>query len=72
MTSDFPAEGSITITCSDCAVQGTDCCPDCIVSFIVGRDPGDAVVIDLAEARAVTLLAEAGLVPELRHVSAAP
>ena len=55
------------IDCDDCRMQGTDACDDCVVSFIVGREPGDAVVIDVAEERAVRLLARAGLVPELRH-----
>ncbi len=42
-------------------------CDDCVVSFVVGREPGDAVIIDVAEERAVRMLARAGLVPELRH-----
>ena len=48
-------------------MQHTDVCTDCIVTYIVNRDPGDAVVIDVAEARAVRRLAGAGLVPTLRH-----
>jgi hypothetical protein len=42
-------------------------CDDCVVSFIVGRQPDDAVVVDADEARAVRLLARAGLVPDVRH-----
>ena len=57
----------ITISCDDCAMQGTSACDDCVVTFICGREPDEAVVIDAAEARAVRLLAEAGLVPGLRH-----
>ncbi len=38
-----------------------------MVSFIVGRDPEDALVVDAEEARAVRLLAHAGLVPGVRH-----
>ena len=56
-----------TISCDDCAMQGTDVCGDCIVTFICGRDPDDAIVIDGEEARAVRLLADAGLAPRLRH-----
>jgi hypothetical protein len=48
-------------------MQHTDTCADCVVSFIVDRRPGDAVVIDVEEERAVRMLADAGLVPELRH-----
>jgi hypothetical protein len=57
----------LTISCDDCRMQRTATCDDCVVSFIVGRDPGDAVVVDAAEARAVRMLADAGLVPRLRH-----
>ena len=68
MSHDFPDSRSLTISCSDCEMQGTDACEDCVVSFIVGREPDDAVVIDAAEVRAVRLLVSAGLVPGLRHV----
>ena len=55
------------INCDNCVMQHTDTCDDCVVSFIVGREPGEAIVIDVEEERAVRLLAKAGLVPELRH-----
>ena len=58
---------AITISCDDCALQGTDACADCIVTFICDREADDAVVIDVAEVRAVRLLERAGLVPGLRH-----
>jgi len=35
-----------TIDCGDCVMTGTDACDDCVVSFILRREPGDAVVID--------------------------
>ena len=56
------------ISCDDCRMQGTSACDDCVVTFICGREPHDAVVIDVEEARAVRLLEQAGLVPGLRHV----
>lgn len=59
---------ALTIDCADCRMQSTPACDDCLVTFITGRDPDDAVVIDVAEARAVRLLADAGLVPGIRHV----
>ena len=59
---------AFTISCDDCAMQGTSTCDDCVVTFICGREPHDAVVIDVEEARAVRLLEQAGLVPGLRHV----
>ncbi len=58
---------STTINCGDCAMIDTDHCRDCLVSFILDREPDDAVIIDAAEARAVRLLSRAGLVPDLKH-----
>jgi hypothetical protein len=57
----------LTIDCASCSLEGTDACRDCVVTFLCGREPDEAVVIDVAEARAVRLLGQAGLVPELRH-----
>ena len=57
----------ITIDCGDCVMTGTSACDDCIVSFIVGREPGDAIVIDADEERALRTLSDSGLVPRLRH-----
>jgi hypothetical protein len=59
--------GTLTIDCAGCSHCGTDVCSDCVVSFIVSREPDDAVVIDADEARAVRLLERAGLVPGVRH-----
>jgi hypothetical protein len=58
----------LTISCDECRMQDTDACRDCLVTFICGREPGDALIVDAAEARAVRMLGRAGLVPELRHV----
>lgn len=58
---------ALTISCDDCSMQHTETCDDCVVSYICGREPGQAVVIDVAEARAVRLLTQGGLVPGLRH-----
>jgi hypothetical protein len=58
---------TLTIDCGDCRHQGTTVCDDCVVSFIVGRQPEDAVVVDADEARAVRMLEVAGLVPGVRH-----
>jgi hypothetical protein len=61
-----PAD-AFTIDCADCEHQRSSVCDDCVVSFIVGRQPEDAIVIDADEARAVRLLEQAGLVPGVRH-----
>jgi hypothetical protein len=60
--------GPLTISCDDCVMQATEACADCVVTFICSRDPDDAVIFDVAEERAVRMLAKGGLVPELRHV----
>ena len=57
----------LRIDCEECVMQHTAACDDCVVSFIVGREPGEAVVFDVAEARALRNLSAAGLVPGLRH-----
>ena len=58
----------MVIDCDECVMEGTAACDDCVVSFLVGRKPGDAVVFDAAEERAVALLQHEGLVPRLRLV----
>jgi hypothetical protein len=63
-------DGTISISCDDCSLQGTDACQDCLVSFVLGREPDDAVVVDVEEARAMRMLSRAGLVPRLRHSGA--
>jgi hypothetical protein len=59
-------EGELTIDCECCALRNTDACDDCVVSFLLEREPDDAVVIDADEARAMRMLERAGLVPTLR------
>jgi hypothetical protein len=63
------AKEPLTIDCGDCVMTGTTACDDCVVSFIVKRDPGDAVVVDADEERALRSLSAGGLVPRLRHLS---
>jgi hypothetical protein len=58
--------GGLTIDCDCCALRNTDACDDCVVSFLLEREPDDAVVIDADEARAMRMLERAGLVPTLR------
>jgi len=57
----------LTISCDECAMQATSACDDCVVSFICGRLPDEAVVVDADEERALRLMGRAGLVPGLRH-----
>jgi hypothetical protein len=58
-------EMPITISCDSCAMQHTTACDDCVVTFLCQHD--QAVVFDMAEQRAMRLLADAGLVPTLKH-----
>jgi hypothetical protein len=51
-------------------MRDTDACDGCVVSFICGREPDDAIIIDVAEERALRLLGRSGLVPPLKHTSA--
>jgi hypothetical protein len=55
------------ISCDECVMQGTAACDDCVVTFLCDREPGEAVIIDVEEERALRLLADAGLAPTLRH-----
>jgi len=59
-------EGGLTIDCDRCSLRATAACDDCVVTFLLGREPDDAVVIDADEARAMRMLGRAGLVPSLR------
>ncbi len=58
--------GELTIDCDRCTLRETEACDDCVVSFLLEREPDDAVVIDADEARAMRMLERAGLVPSLR------
>lgn len=57
----------MVIDCNDCAMQHTARCEDCVVSYVL-RGPGEPVVVDGREARALDELGRAGLVPLLRLV----
>jgi hypothetical protein len=59
----------LTIDCDGCSMRNTTACDDCVVTFICNREPHEAVIIDVAEERAVRMLIRSGLVPELRHTS---
>ncbi len=56
-----------TIDCSTCLRHQSDSCQDCVVMFLTNREPDEAVVVDAAEFAALRRLAQAGLIPSLRH-----
>jgi len=53
------------IDCGECAMQHTDACDDCIVTYLLDR-PAGAVVFDVEEERAVRALQAGGLAPDSR------
>ena len=65
-TTSSEPEGGLTIDCDCCTLRDTNACDDCVVTFLLGREPDDAVVIDADEARAMRMLERAGLLPTLR------
>ncbi len=60
-------EESLLVDCDGCVGKQHGACDGCVVTFILSRDPGDAIVIDVAEQRAMRLLSDAGMVPPLRY-----
>lgn len=57
----------LRISCDECVMEHTSACDDCVVTFLCNRAPGDAILIDVVEARALRLLEQGGLAPALRH-----
>jgi hypothetical protein len=63
----------LTISCDDCSMRCTSACDDCVVTFLLSGDEAteptgpDVMVLDLDQARVVTLLGKAGLVPGLKY-----
>jgi hypothetical protein len=55
----------LIIDCDQCRMQHTDACVDCVVTFLCTNSE-EAVVVDVAERRALRLLADSGLAPPLR------
>ena len=66
----FIGEPAFVISCDTCVMKDTDTCNDCMMSYLCDRPEDGAVVLDLQELREVKLLAQAGLVPTLRHRAA--
>ena len=57
----------LRIDCAECVLEGTSACADCVVTWIVDREPGAAVEVDVGELAALRALARGGLTPGLRH-----
>ncbi len=54
------------IDCDGCVMRDL-ACDDCVVSVLLGGPPG-AIDVDEGEQRALSVLADSGLVPRLRLV----
>lgn len=48
-------------------MRNTDACGDCMMSVLCDAPSEGAVILNLQELREIRLLAQAGLVPTLRH-----
>ena len=55
------------IDCSECAMQHTMACRDCVVAHLL-HDLAGPIEVDESRAEALEVLADAGLVPELRLI----
>lgn len=55
------------IDCDECRMQNTAQCEDCVVTFLLGTEPGPIELGD-GEQAALGNLAQAGLVPPLRLI----
>ncbi len=58
------------IDCDQCAMQDTTACQDCVVGHLL-HDLLGPIEVDRERAEALDVLAEAGLVPELKLVKKA-
>jgi len=59
--------GSLVVSCDSCIMRASSACDDCVVSFFCDDSGSQGVVLDLEEQRTLRMLANAGLVPTLRH-----
>ena len=60
-------EPILMISCDTCVMRHSDACGDCMMSVLCEEVPTGAVILNLQELREIRLLAQAGLVPTLRH-----
>lgn len=60
-------EPILVISCDTCVMRNSDACGDCMMSVLCESEESGAVVLSLDELRDIRLLAQAGLVPTLRH-----
>ena len=66
-----PDTESIVVDCDHCVVRSPGACGDCVVSVLLGPPEPTPVRLDDQERAALDALADSGLVPPLRLVTAA-
>lgn len=64
---DASHDAVLMISCDSCIMRHTDACGDCMMSVLCDAPSEGAVILNLQELREIRLLAQAGLVPTLRH-----
>ncbi len=57
----------LMISCDTCIMKDSNACGDCMMSVLCDMPESGAVILNLQELREIRLLAQAGLVPTLRH-----
>jgi hypothetical protein len=60
-------EAEMLIDCNECVAQHTPACHDCVVTMLLGDMLGP-IEVDPDQAAALEVLADVGLVPELRLI----
>lgn len=60
-------EPVLMISCDTCVMRNSAACGDCMMSVLCEMPDEGAVILNLDELREIRLLAQAGLVPTLRH-----
>lgn len=55
----------LSISCDECVRRGTPDCEDCLVSFVLGEEPGQLAMTN-EEAHVVELFSAHGMIPRLR------
>ena len=62
----------LVIICDECVKQCTPTCDDCVVTFVLraAEDAPAPLTLDVAEARVVRLLEQAGMIPALQYEEA--
>ena len=56
----------LSISCNNCVRRGTPDCDDCLVSFVLGDEPG-LLEMTSEDAQVVELFTTQGLIPRLKY-----